>query len=115
MHKNYYSKRGYMELKKKIGKRIKEIRKQRGLSQEQLSEMVDIEQNTLSYIETGNNFFTAETLEKIINALDIEPYELFDFGHHKSPKDLITEINKMLKANPDKVQEIYKIIKAVIN
>jgi len=104
-----------MELKKNIGKRIKEIRKQRGLSQEKLSEMIDIEQHTLSYIETGNNFFTAETLEKIINALDIEPYELFDFRHHKSPKDLITEINKMLEANPDKVQEIYKIIKAVIN
>lgn len=48
-----------MELKRNIGKRIKEIRKKRGLSQEKLSELVDIEQNTLSYIETGNNFCSA--------------------------------------------------------
>lgn len=104
-----------MELKKNIGKRIKEIRKQRGLSQEKLAEMVDIEQHTLSYIETGNNFFTAETLEKIIKALEIEPQELFNFGHQKSPSDLIVEINKMLETNPDKIQEIYKIIKAIVN
>lgn len=104
-----------MELKKNIGKRIKEIRKQRGLSQEKLSEMVDIEQHTLSYIETGNNFFTAETLEKIIKALDIEPQELFDFGHQKTQNELLNEINKMLTSNPDKIQEVYKIIKAIIN
>lgn len=104
-----------MELKKNIGKRIKEIRKQRGLSQEKLSEIIDIEQHTLSYIETGRNFFTAETLEKIIKALDIEPQELFSFGHQKAQKELLIEINKMLASNPDKIQEIYKIIKAIIN
>ena len=53
-----------MDIKKAIGKRIKEVRKSRGLSQKKLAEMVDIAQNTLSYIETGDNFFTAETLEK---------------------------------------------------
>lgn len=41
-----------MELKKNIGRRIKELRKAKRLSQEKLAELVDIEQNTLSYIET---------------------------------------------------------------
>ena len=41
-----------MSIKKYIGKRIKEIRKSKHLSQEQLSEMLDISQNALSYIET---------------------------------------------------------------
>ena len=45
-----------MELKKNIGKRIKELRKKRGLSQERLAELVNIEQNSLSYIETGACF-----------------------------------------------------------
>lgn len=104
-----------MELKKNIGKRIKEIRKKRGLSQEKLSELVDIEQNTLSYIETGNNFCTAETLEKIITALGVEPKELFDFGHYKDNDTLIAEINWMLKNTPEKIPEVYKIVKAIIN
>lgn len=104
-----------MELKINIGKRIKELRKNRGLSQEKLAEMADIEQHTLSYIETGNNFCTAETLEKIIKALDIEPYEIFDFGHHKNHNELLIEINKMLTNNPSKITEIYKVIRAIIN
>ena len=61
----------------------KELRKKCGLSQERFAELVNIEQNTLSYIETGNNFCSAETLEKLIKALEIEPEELFDFGHYK--------------------------------
>lgn len=104
-----------MELKKNIGKRIKEIRKKRGLSQERLSELVDIEQNTLSYIETGNNFCSAETLDKIIKALDIEPQELFDFGHYKNNAELIDEINNLLNKNPEKIPEFYRILKAIIN
>ena len=104
-----------MELKRNIGKRIKEIRKKRGLSQEKLSELVDIEQNTLSYIETRNNFCSAETLEKLINALKIEPEELFNFGHYKDNETLLEEINIMLKSSPEKIPEIYKIIKAILN
>ena len=104
-----------MELKKNVGRRIKEIRKKRGFSQEKLAELVDIEQNTLSYIETGNNFCTAETLEKIIKALDVEPKELFDFEHYKDNVILLEEINRMLKNTPDKIPEIYKIIKAIVD
>ena len=104
-----------MELKKNIGKRIKELRKKRGLSQEKLAELVGIEQNTLSYIETGNNFCTAETLEKIIIALGIEAVELFDFECYKNNETLLLEINDMLKKSPEKIPEVYKIIKAIIN
>ncbi len=104
-----------MKLKSNIGKRIKEIRKKKGLSQEKLAELVDIEQNTLSCIETGNNFCTAETLEKIINALEVEPAELFNFGHQKDNETLLIEINSMLNKTPDKIPEVYKIIKAIIH
>lgn len=104
-----------MKLKKSVGRRIKEIRKKKGLSQEKLAELVDIEQNTLSCIETGNNFCTAETLEKIINALEIDPTELFDFGHQKDNETLLQEINSMLKKTPDKIPEVYKVVKAIIN
>ena len=104
-----------MELKKNLGKHIKEIRKQRGLSQEKLAELVNIEQNILSYIETGNNFCKSETLKKIINALNIDPKELFYFGHLKSEQELLNEINRILHNNPKKIPEFYKILKAIVN
>jgi len=104
-----------MNIKTKVGKRIKEIRKARGLSQEKLSEMIDVAQTTLSCIETGDNFFTADTLEKLVDALDIEPQELFIFDHQKDNQILITEINKMIYERPNKIPQIYKIVKAIYN
>lgn len=46
-----------MNIKQKLGLRIKELRKQNGFSQERLAEMIDISQNSLSKIEIGENFF----------------------------------------------------------
>lgn len=103
-----------MDLKQKIGKRIKELRKSRKLSQERLSELADIAQNSLSNIETGDNFFTAETLEKLAKALEIEPQELFNFGHLKSNEKMLGEINTLLKTHSEKIPEVYRIVKAII-
>ncbi|PWL80694.1 XRE family transcriptional regulator [Candidatus Gastranaerophilales bacterium] len=104
-----------MDIKSNLGIRIKELRKQRRLSQEKLAELVDISQNALSYIETGDNFCSADTLEKIIAALEIDPQELFDFGHFKSNDELLTEINHILNKNPEKIPDFYKILKAIVN
>ena len=104
-----------MNIKKSLGSRIKELRKQRNLSQEKLAELVDISQNALSYIETDDNFCTSETIEKLIAALGIDADELFAFGHQKDNDTLLIEINKMLKNTPEKIPEVYKIIKAIIN
>ena len=103
-----------MNIKRCVGQRIKELRKNKHISQEKLSEMLDISQNALSYIEPGENFFTSDTLEKLVNALEIEPQELFNFSHLQPKDDLINEIVKMLEQKPDKVQDIYKITKALI-
>lgn len=73
-------------------------------------------QNTLSYIETGVNFCTAETLENIIKALEITPEELFIFAHfEKSNDELVKEIGEILLKNPDKIPEVYKIVRSPVN
>lgn len=103
-----------MNIKKSIGKRIKELRKVRHLSQEQLAEKIDINQNALSYIETGENFFSAETLEKLISALDVEPSELFEVNHLQKDEQLLDEIVQMLRQNPNRIKDIYKITKSLV-
>ena len=55
-----------MNIKKQFGEKIKRIRKQRGFTQEKLSEMIDISPRNLSGIEKGIYFVKADTLEKII-------------------------------------------------
>ena len=104
-----------MNIKEQIGKRLKELRNKRNLTQSKFSEMINIEQNTLSCIENGKNFFTAETLENIIKILEIEPQDILTFDHHRSFEELLVDINILIKKNPDKIQEIYRVIKAIVD
>lgn len=60
-----------MNLKRQLGEKIKRIRKEKHITQEQLAEMIDIAPRNLVNIELGINFPKAETLEKILLALNI--------------------------------------------
>lgn len=100
---------------KLFGKRIKELRKQKKLTQEQLSELVGIDYKQIGNIETGTYFTTMPTLERIAGALDVEIEELFKFNHNKNKEELLDEINRLLKfADEDKVKLLYRITKDVL-
>lgn len=68
-----------MENKKLLGKRIKEIRKSKGLTQEQLSEMIDIETSSLSGIESGRFYPSLHVLEKIAQVFEVELIDFLSF------------------------------------
>ncbi|MBO6180498.1 helix-turn-helix transcriptional regulator [bacterium] len=105
-----------MGIKKELGIKIKRMRINRGLTQEQLAEMVDVSQRTMSGIEIGENFVTAETLDKIINALNTTSEELFSTEHLKEPAVLINEILndiKFISQNPQKLETLYNIVKSL--
>ena len=55
-----------IDIKQLLGKQIKELRVQRGYTQEYLSEKIGIGQRNLSKVECGNNFITAETLSRLL-------------------------------------------------
>lgn len=105
-----------MNIKQQLGKKIKRMRQNRGLTQEKLAEMVDISLRTLSGIEIGENFVTSDTLEKIINALETDLEELFTFEHIKSQKELLKDIDlyiAKLTADREKLEIAYKFLKAL--
>ena len=93
------------------------MRINRGLTQEQLAEAVDVSQRTLSGIEIGENFVTAETLDKIIKALNTTSEELFATNHLKKEEVLVEEIIKninMISKNPTKLDILYNVSKSLI-
>lgn len=61
-----------------IGKKIRQIRLERGFSQEELSEKIDISPRHMCTIETGKSFPSIETFIKIAKVLDIN---IDDFFH----------------------------------
>lgn len=83
-----------MNNKKLLGKRIKELRKQAHYTQEQFSEIIDIDTTTLSGIECGRHFPSMTTLEKIAQVLKVDLQVLFVFNHLKTINDMKVEIIK---------------------
>ena len=67
------------KLRMQFGKKLRNLRKQRGITQEQLAEMASISVDFLSLVERGINAPSFETLEKLTCALDVPVKELFNF------------------------------------
>jgi transcriptional regulator with XRE-family HTH domain len=66
------------ELLEKLGKRIRYLREQKGVSQQMLASVCDFEKSNMSRIEAGRTNPTLLTLHKISRALNIEIKELVD-------------------------------------
>lgn len=105
-----------MDLKTILGKNIKKYRILKSFSQEEFSEKIDISQQTLSRIECGKNFVTAETLERVVNILGVKVSDLFISEDECTPDVIFDDIQKyleLLKSNPQKLTCIYKLIKEI--
>lgn len=63
-----------------VGKKIKEIRKKKGLSQEELSEAANINLRTIQRIEKNESEPRGSTLNLICKALGTTIEDLLDFG-----------------------------------
>jgi transcriptional regulator with XRE-family HTH domain len=83
-------------LKSSFGEKLKFYRKERKLSQDDLSKKVGITVKHLSAIERGLNFVSAELLEKLSRHLEIPIFLFFitdkDYFIHDSHTDTIDRI-----------------------
>ena len=102
-----------MDKKILLGKRIRELRKRKGIKQEKLAELICVEPATISNIENGKNYPSMINLESILRELGSSFLEVFDFEHKDNTETLIEEINKLMKEYPEKVEDFYKIVKAL--
>lgn len=86
-----------------LGQTIREIRKRKGLTQKQLSELTGLKQNTISNHENGNRSIDEVDIHVYSNALGVSPKELFD--SYKESSDNLTEIYNQL--NSDRQTKVY--------
>jgi len=77
----YYSYASYMnneqKLMKTFGKRVAEVRKSRGITQQQLAELTGMSVVAIAYIETGKRWARLGTLNKIALQLKVNISDLF--------------------------------------
>lgn len=83
------------ELRRRLGLRIREVRRARGLTQEELAERVGISPRYLSRVEVGQQNPSIQTVAQLATALDIELSELFNFGHLGTEKELRQSLRRL--------------------
>ena len=98
-------------VQKIIGRRIQEIRKQRGLTQEQMAERVNISPHYLSALERGVYNIKLDLLVDILNILNCSADEVFQDVVSSSSKIKASQLSEKLKGLP--VHEQRKILEVI--
>lgn len=66
------------DLMRAFGRRVAELRRKRGLTQEQLAAKIDTHVTTIAFIEGGTKFVRLSTLRRLAQALEVEIKQLFE-------------------------------------
>ncbi len=99
------------DVDKVIGKILKDFRVKRGLTQEQLSEEVEISLKYISRIENGNNGIKTQTLIRYMNLLGIQPNTIYkDFITNSALKEDVELCEKVNSLSDWQKELISKII-----
>ena len=74
------NKQDYDLFTKALGKHLRQLRKAKGLSMEQLAYKSEMEYRQIGRIERGEGSATVVTLLRLAEALEVDVKELFDFS-----------------------------------
>lgn len=104
---------------KKIGGFLKELRKEKGLTQEQLAEILGVSGRTISRWETGSNMPDLSILIQIADYYDVEIKEILD-GERKSEimekemKETLCKVADYSKLEKEKAEKAANVAFGVI-
>lgn len=105
-------------VKKMIGDRIRSARNEKGWSQEELAHRADLHPSHMGQIERGETAFTIDSLEKVINALDMTFEELFRLigtGYEGTDTDTLAYIiNRLYKRESSELKIIASFIDTML-
>ena len=102
-----------MNPKKLLGKKIKQIRKQRGFTQEKLAEIIGMDSGYICKMEIGLHTPSLETLAKLSKALNTELADFLDF-ENLIEQDYKSKLIELINVLPkDKQKQLYKVARAL--
>ena len=97
-----------------IGNRIKQARKSKNLTQDDLAEEMNVSVAYLSRIETGNIRINLQRLCQVCSILNITEGQLLDGVSNTSQTYLYSEFSDLLQScSPSKQRLIYELAKVV--
>lgn len=98
-----------------IGERIKEARRAKNLTQEALSEKMDLSVAFLSRIERGSSHINLKRLNQICDILEVSEGYILNGVDSTKKNYLDKEFSDLLKkCTPEKQKMIYEIAKTIV-
>lgn len=97
-----------MTLKDRVGRRLRDLRKAQGLSQEKLAELVDRSVDAISNLERGISLPNFETLERLGTVLQVPVRDFFDVDFDEAPHrtELLTRLINIARTLGDRDLEV---------
>lgn len=106
-----------MDIKKKVGRKLRDLRENANLTQEKLAEEIGVQTNTISKVETGRHFISADLLENLSNYFKTDETYFFNFNYTNYSKNdtekIETIIKKLKMLKPAELEFIYKTVNAI--
>lgn len=101
--------------KKLLGKRIRQLRKKDGLSQERFAELIGIDPNSVSRIECGVHYPSLDTLEKIAEILKVEMRDLFLFSNKETSEEMrVFLVQTASDVGVEKLREVVRAVRKIL-
>lgn len=98
-----------------IGERLKQARINKNLTQEKLSEQLDVSIAFLSRIERGSSFISLKRLNEICSILGVSEGEILNGVSKNSTSYLNKDFSDLLKnCSAEKINLIYNIAKVIV-
>lgn len=101
--------------RKQLGKRINEVRKERGLTADKLSEICNINATYLRQIEGGTKMPSLPVFTDICNALNVSPAYLLKDALSQNELSNLGELASLWEnATPSQIEMITAMVKAAL-
>ncbi len=109
-----------MDINRLLGLRIKKIRKELNMSQEDLADKADMNVANIRQIEAMKGNPTMESLAKLARAFEVRPIDLLDFDREYRKLELYEDSEHMLHdliapLKPHEQAEIISLVAMVVS
>jgi XRE family transcriptional regulator, regulator of sulfur utilization len=112
------SERAVKHVRRTLGDRLRNLRKERGLSQQRLGQRSGLSGKFIGEVERGEKSVSVDSLYHVSVALDIPLRDLTDMGPTRRSKGTNPEVEKLLALlsgprKPEQVRRAYEVLRAM--
>ena len=112
------SERAVKHVRRTLGDRLRNLRKERGLSQQRLGQRSGLSGKFIGEVERGEKSVSVDSLYHVSVALDIPLRDLTDMGPARRSKGTNPEVEKLLALlsgprKPEQVRRAYEVLRAM--